>query len=630
MGDKDHNRRLPSKDEWRVDPDFEPISGGDKTTESNKDDTRDQAGKEDRDSTLKQLLNRAITTIDDSGLFRTSYSITEQDRPTSLDLEETKTIATVDSDVIESSDHSISTVEPAANTDSDVANSVDSDIDSKRSFPSSVQQIGLGSYQMQSKDSVSDPIRLQERVPNQIEFINHLRQNALTVDDRAITTLMKPNSATTGDRPRLEDEIRDPGYDWYGGTPYSVTTPQCIVHIDSPEIESLPFLQRVLRDTYAELEGGRPRTETLGIRAGSLNHVSIHGSIVTLDLTTDEWTIDVESNGINIDHEHGDPLSDLRDVVDTLYGGKLGYLVLNISEADLKSRFRSNPETAFVATLLNLSESELEPGFRTNSELFSQGHPPIRIAKPRHTTPNDFRELVRQYFALTTTNNDRVAEIEAAQEARVRRNDWPRIALTERQDIDDGESDEHYLWKATLAGGLAWRMKEQYEQRNDDVSFDEFVDEYLLPSGPIVSEAGDEIESNDTVPDLLVPLSGTNQLWAWLGTRDFLQMTPLDPNKAEDVVFEFETGRGEGAFNLRKLRETVDKYGDEHDKTLCVVIPPRMLFRSESRARMIEQLVEGYSGTDNVALCLPELGRSGCKQVVSAETRLDQWFGDEE
>jgi hypothetical protein len=118
-------------------------------------------------------------------------------------------------------------------------------------------------------------------------------------------------------------------------------------------------------------------------------------------------------------------------------------------------------------------------------------------------------------------------------------------------------------------------------------------------------------------------------MWSWLGTQEFLAATSLDPDRGTDLVIEFETGRAEGAFNLRKLRETVEKYGNENGFKLCMVVPPRVLFRSESRARMIERLVEGSGESEETALCLPELGQSGCNRLVDASTRIDQWFGDD-
>jgi len=613
--------------------DFGQIEGGVQGEPTSSEDPDDQS--ENPATQFESLSDRFILTPEGVAFSTATRPVDASVRPESLSSRQRR-VATIESTVVEVLDQPVSPVRPAGMEDRSDSDSTstesDSNRDSSTTLPSVSDTVGVGTYRTRPSETVIDPIQLHERETNQTESVGTLRQTVLSVDTRDVTHTMQPESATAGEQPRLEEEIEDPGYEWRGGTPYSVTKPQCIVHVDPSEFDSLPFLQRVLRDTYTELEGGRPRTKTLTTRAGTFKSVTVHGSVVTLDLTGDAWSVDATPNGIDISHENGEPLSDLRNLVDSLYGGKLGYLLLNVSQSDLESRFRSDLEAALVRTLVGLPDRDVartdDHDPEEDSGHLSQSQPPIRVAKPRPDDEAAFRKIVSQYFGFESARDERVAEIEAAQEARLRRNDWARIALTERQQEEDRESDEHYLWKATLAGGLAWQMKEQYAQRNEEISFDTFVSEHLLRSGLIDSEADGPFD--EAVPDLLVSASASTPMWSWLGTQDFLAATSLDLDEGTDLVIEFETGRGEGAFNLRKLRETVEKYGDEEGYKLCVVVPPRILFRSESRARMIERLVEGSGEPEYPVLCLPELGRSGCDQLVAAPTRLDQWFGDDQ
>lgn len=637
MNDKDRDRPESTDDALNEEQDAEPIVDRESTTDSERDDASEA------DSGAESLFNDRVASIPARVVrSRTGQQVETVYRPsvdpilrTEADAIRTETMRTVRNVPTTVSHRPVSPVEPAA----DIVASAETAADKMGSV---VGSVGVEATERQPPRPVTDPIRLEEVVPESIETIATIRQRALTTEDQSVTTVMTPESTSTGHRPEPELEERDPGYDWTGGTPYATTTPQCIVHVDSDGVESLPFLQRVLRDTYTELEGGRPRTETLTTRAGTLERPRVDGVIVTLDLTTEEWTVDIDTR-VSLTHGNQELLPEVQALVDSLYGGKLGFLIINIAADELTSRISSSPERTFVAALLDKLEAPVD--IDDKESLLSADAPPVRIAEPRYDTPAGHRRVRAQYFGFGIGDSEsetvddlrssRVAELEAAQEARVRRNDWRRVALTERQDEEmGGESDEHYLWKAALADGLAWELRGAYVARNEDISFDRFVRQHLDADGPIDSEA----DLSDGTADLCVSMDSE---WELAAVEQFLNRTPLDPPQGTAVALEFETGRAEGAFNFRKLRETLDRYDgpaatEEGDSVgvVCIVVPPRTLFRSGSRARMIRNLVSNWQSDDDAhpdaALCVPDLGKYGCRRLVGSERLLDDWFSETE
>lgn len=615
MRDEDPDR--PSEEDDRTeDKDFDPITGGDSTKKPGGDSNR--------------LSDRRIPVIEESSLPSENQRLESSDRPSTQPTYRTSSVATASTVLATDHQYSVSPVEPSTNIESSTE---ETEADWRSELSSTVQSVGVGSSEHPPTQSISDCVRLQDTLPEQTESLGVSHQTTLTTDDQRNSQTMTPESHHASNRPELTPETLDPGFRWTGGVPYATTTPQCILHVSPSEFESLAFLQRVLRDTYTELEGGRPQVQTLSTRAGTLNRVSVHGSIVTLDLTEEVWTVSLDRDQVTINHENRSVVPELQDYISAMYGGKLGYFVINASEADLKSPFHTDGEDRLVSSLLDASDLTVEE--EENDESLYARNPPIRIAAPRFSDESEFRSVVEQYFGFSISEREevdgRIEDVEAAQETRLRANDWRRVALTERQNAGDGESDEHYLWKAALVDGIAWQMKEQYRRRNDGISFSSFVKHHLLRTPteePIQTEYELDVDDSDVFADILVSADKT---WAWGGLTEFFERTPIEPSKGSEVAIEFETGRGEGAFNLRKLRETVDKYLENEDTDICVVVPPRMFFRSESRGRMMKQLVDASSmdrSSQEFALCVPELGRRTCDYLVSSESILEEWFGD--
>ncbi len=495
----------------------------------------------------------------------------------------------------------------------------------KQQLPNHIQTVKNSVYNKTPRSQITDPIQLQKKTIERGDTLVTAQLKTLSTDNRSTSKIMSLEQSQTGEQPRQEIEEFDPAYHWSGGNPHGSTKPQCIIHIDDSGAESLPFLQRVLRDSYTELEGGRPRIKAATVHGGSIESTTVHGAIVTLDFTTEPWTVSIEDQQISIDYEGQDLIPDLQSIISTLYGGKLGYFVLNIDEKDLQSRFVEDETQELIRTLL--PESEDYASDIGSTELLYRTAAPIRLAEPRDDNPSKFMNIVGRYFCFESTDESRIADIEAIYESRLRSDDWRRIALTQQQDASEDESDEHYLWKAAIAAGIAWQMYEEYTILEDEVSFNEFVETSLLPSGPIQSESPNE--SSDRLPDLKV---ATGKTWAWNGIRHYIPATGSGPPKGSEVVLEFETGRAEGAFNFRKIYRTLDKYSEESNVWVYLVVPPRTLFRSESQAKMINQLVERWMSASehnqHAKLCVPVLGQYGCEGLLSAQSLIAEWFGE--
>jgi len=624
MSDRDSDQHPNLDDIVDEDLDFDPITSDTSSVDESVSSGQLNETESDSSIQIRPLANRPITVVGTANLSTETQRVDSSLCLSKQSAYRTPTVGTVQEAVTAVSEPLLSHSEltpKQTQTEELNASATSRDTESV----TIAETVGTGSISTPTVEPVTDPRYLQETTTEQNESIGTLPQTAIATNNRDATTTMMPKQSTGSQRPELNPEQLDPGYSWVGGAPYTTATPQCILHLAPTAYRSLPFLQRVLRDTYTEIEGGRPRTKTLSTHAGTFNQVVINGSIVTLDLTDEAWDVSVDTDSISISHEDKEMIPELRELISSLYGGKLGYLIINISAEDVQSRFRSDITDTLIELLLDAEETIDDTD--SSEEFVTDSVPPIRLAEPRFTSQSSFEDVVGQYFGFSQAVDERVAATEAAQDARVRTNDWRRIALTRRQDKDDGESDEHYLWKAAISGGLAWQMKDAYTAYNEQISFDSFVENHLLQSGPIESEY-EGLPDDEAMPDIHVSVG---KEWEVDGVRTFIEETPIEPSDETDVVIEFETGRGEGSFNFRKLRETVEKYEKNSNIDICVVIPPRLLFCSESRARMIQRLVESTShekSDQDVALCIPQLDQYGCERLISVDARLDDWFGD--
>jgi hypothetical protein len=354
----------------------------------------------------------------------------------------------------------------------------------------------------------------------------------------------------------------------------------------------------------------------------------VQGKIVTLDLTAGEYELTINGEQITIDTgSSSDLIGSLRTVAEGMYGGQLGYLIVNIGEQSLQSGFVDGRQLLLEALIGGLSDHET-----AGDELLELAGAPVRVVEPRVDSRSALETRAAEYYALDTSKHSRIADIEVQHDRILDREDWPRIALTERQEGSDAESDTHYLWKAALVDGLARKLYTEYKavhvDSNEDLAFSQFVSTELVNSNTLKTETPPDGSDNEEspVPDVHVD---TSETWVWNAIREFV---PTEVAKGTDIILEFETGYQEGAFNHRKLRETVNKYNPSKQRWIGVVVPPRLLYASSRRARLTRELVESWpherSASAEAQLCVPRLDKRSCDELEAASGRIGEWFGD--
>jgi hypothetical protein len=324
-----------------------------------------------------------------------------------------------------------------------------------------------------------------------------------------------------------------------------------------------------------------------------------------------------------IRRQDSDIVPKLRQIAAELYTGDLGYFVLNVP-ADFKHKYRRKRyHRKLVETMANQEVSE---NATTSSSLVEKlKASPVTLAEPRTTDQETFFEKVSQYFSLSPIKDaTSVAQIEEVQERVLTKNDWRRVALTEQQETGE-ESNEHYLWKAAITEGLARKMWETNEQGFNE--FDSFLQRNILASDVIKTEVEnpDGVEGN---PDVYIETS--EERWKSEGLKSFIH--PGDNTVfPTPIAIEFETGRSEGAFNFRKLRDTLDKYTRNYIY-ICIVVPDRLLFQGRKRANMINTLVETWNESNeaNARLFTPIVEGGNCTGLQPAEKVINELYGDDD
>ncbi|MFC6799506.1 hypothetical protein [Haladaptatus sp. DYSN1] len=430
-------------------------------------------------------------------------------------------------------------------------------------------------------------------------------------ESRPKSTLeLAPLSSTAALLDELEDI--DPVFEWIGGLPYSGDRPKCIVHRDDTAVPSFEFLQRCLRDVYAETRGGEPRVKQAEFVANELRVPSVPGAIVIVDMTDGDWSPSLTNGRPSIEHSGVDIVPEFVDHVETLYGGGLGYLLINLPHSWDDSFRLSGFFDAFVEQLTAASMPESDERGDTTEKtgvLEKLQISPVTIATPRVTDPEVFGARVAQYYAFDSMPNtswETIAQADSALQTLLRSGRWTQVVLTERQDTGD-ESDRHYNWKGVITEGLARALRREAVGNNE--SFGRFVRETLLPEDYLTTEHRFGEGENSVVADIY--LKGSKP-WIRNGLADF---QILD----EDVpaVLEFETGFAESAFQYRKIAETLDKYQGQTSNinSIYVVIPPRLLYRGRQQAELIKGIVTANAAVleeTTVKCCIPILNNGTC------------------
>ncbi|TKX37076.1 hypothetical protein EXE51_08380 [Halorubrum sp. CGM5_25_10-8B] len=426
---------------------------------------------------------------------------------------------------------------------------------------------------------------------------------------------------------QLLDELEefDPVFQWGGGLPYSSDRPVCIVHRATEEVPSFEFLQRSLRDAYSESRGGEPTIKHAEFVANELRVPDVPGSIVTIDVSGDEWSPSQTNGRPAIEHAGVDIVPDLVDQVETLYSGGLGYLLINIPQRWEGSVRFSGFTHRLVEHLASVSlpkASEEETGVLERLQAA-----PVSIATPR-VEEDTFDDRIACYYAFNGIPGswETIAQADTVFQRLLRSGRWTQVALTERQ-TEGGESDQHYNWKGILTEGMA---RELWQVMDPETPFNTFVRATLLEENPLESEH--DFGESGPVADIYFDATRSDAedaLTAFLLSEDDESIETGLP-----AVIEFETGFSEGAFQYRKLSEALEKY---HDYTssidaIYIVIPPRILYRGREQALLVQDLVKAEATQFDdltVELCVPVLENGRCIGIRRVEPLIDTFYDND-
>ncbi|WP_162991634.1 hypothetical protein [Halostella salina] len=494
------------------------------------------------------------------------------------------------------------------------------------------------------------------RMPSRPTHQRESREGTAATRDVEIEQRTEP--VTDASRPLAQDRVQesesrgaieeieeyDPVFRWAGGAPYGTDRPMFVVNRD-PAFSTLEHLKSVLRDTYAELKGGEPGTATVEFLANEVQTPSVQGNIVTLDLRDDGWTAGVQNGKPLIERSDVDLIPRLRDVVDGLYSGDVGYFVLNVpaewGSGYLTERFHER----LVARLAGVSQSEVETDERTT--LFERVESaPVVLTEPVIETESTYADRVAGYHGLdkkSANEFESIPQIEQAVGRILSQQDWFRITLTERH---GSEGNRHYLWKAAIVDGVCRAVWRTSEGGVDGRTYNRFVREEFRPQ--LADEAfplETEYEVRDTEQDVRLAAD----VWIRGPTDDWQRAVRTlfngeadkegdgqgtDSGDEEDIKFpvavEYETGFKEGAFNFRKVVETLEKYepGEEVGH-IAVVVPQRLLYRGRGRAEMLTTLVSQWTKrveNTTASLYVPKLVGGSCRRLVRATDRIDELY----
>lgn len=399
---------------------------------------------------------------------------------------------------------------------------------------------------------------------------------------------------------KMEFKIEDPFFVWSVGSPYINRRPRIILHIDSGKLPTLEMLRICLRDTFTELEGGEPGAYSVEFIANEPRFPEIPGNIVTLDLTGEGWEARLRNREKPVIERSGyDIVPKLKEITQNAFTGQLGFLVINLPANWQKSMMK--PE--FVKKLVSfLSASKGEKYF-----------PPVLVSESKIKEPEEFWREVYRYFGLKVSRRildktDTVSKIEELYNHTLRKNDWRRIAITKRQ---GEESDEHYFIKASIAEGVAKKLHKFYEtDQNEVVDYNEFLEKYIIENTEriIVTE-----EKENAISDII--LSKSEPDWVNQGINGFFN--PSLEEVTGKIYIEVETGRLEGGFNFRKIREKLVDYNTLPNwSNVWIVIPPRLLYRGKKRAKMLLNLVKNHLSPANSAnLAVPIFNTRRCIEI---------------
>lgn len=423
-------------------------------------------------------------------------------------------------------------------------------------------------------------------------------------------------------------ELEDPFYNWTGGTPHGSGRPAVILHVSSGDEHraSLTFLERRLRDEYTQRRGGEPQAKRVRLVANKPKIPAISNSVVTFDLTSQEWELNKDTKPIRVERNSEDALEYISEIVRTSYSGELGYLIVNIPD-----RWR---DPISPGDVINQIRQRLVTGADGAVEEWSAkkgDEESLLVARCEPDDVNEIRAQAHQYWfgelkeaedAIEQESPLTVEEYEERFERGLRELDWLGTTLTEEH---DSESEEHYHLKAAIASSIAKSMYKDGSNSTEDLT--EFAVKSLLnDEEPIQSEYSIQSKNRNATIDLRIE-------WK----RSLSSIVPIpDDIQPSHIAFEVETGRGEGGANFRKIWHTIDRLENEID-LVCVVIPPRLLLQRRSQSSHLQKLIDiwnqqvenGDVQKPRAILCIPTFDSAGeCTKIRRAENLVEEVYSE--
>ena len=417
-----------------------------------------------------------------------------------------------------------------------------------------------------------------------------------------------------------ELEFEDPFHNWSGGSPFGSDHPAVVLHV-SPENrrgDSVALLERRLRDAYTQEYGGTPEAKGVRLVANKPKIPSLSNTIVTFDLTGEEWEIQTDSQPIAVERNGQDALEYISEAVRNSYAGDLGYLIVNLPE-----RWR---DPLVPGDVFEQIRQRLLPDEDVDETVDADTAPQVTPCEPidSERLPS---QAARYWFGTSKLdglqdNGDQRPSVEALEERftnGLRRQDWLGTVLTSE---DEAESTEHYHLKASIAAGVARTLYDASSSTN----LNQYVLNTLIDGSMIESETGD----NHKRMDLKIE-------WKY-GLDAFFP--EQDDGSLSNIAVEVETGRGQAAASFRKIWQTVKRLDQNltQDDLVVVVVPPRVLLQRESQASHLLKLitlwnerVESQDDAHRSLLGVPVFNTDGnCTRIRAAESLVQEVYGDDD
>jgi hypothetical protein len=398
-------------------------------------------------------------------------------------------------------------------------------------------------------------------------------------------------------------------------TPLTRRRPQVIIHKQPQnEPDSFEYLCRVLRDYYTLIEGGEPTVSAVEFVSNRPRIPPLSNQVIRLDMTGDEWELEAGADRVYARRENSDILPKLATLSRTQFAGSLGFLVINIPAQAGQSPFATDGISTRIYDYL------------TDAIGNENNQNTTVVHTSSSTNRANWGAAMSEYLGFEIDADERtVREIEDQYLQQVEQPDWHAIALTERQDDidgDDDESDRHYLYKSAIANKIG-RVAYQNTDDQDHDTYQEFL--FKSVSDHVLTE-----EKRQAKPDIFIDWSKWDGYTAGL-LETFVDDDTIEWDMVDQVAIEFETGRAEGAFEFRKISETVDKYDDTEVDLVAIVTSPWVIEIDRIKRgqySQIEKLVEQknrFSDEREFRTYIPKFDSGGCSGLenITGETHYE-------